>query len=169
SVPGPGIPLVFTRTYDAGIAQDQVASGAVVPPLGYGWTDNFDAHVSYNMSTQVATVTEGSAAQTTFTPYLSGSSPSWCTGTTNFCQTAPRFLGSLNHNSDGSWTYVVTNDGQTTYQFSSTGVLTQISDPAGDTLSSQPYTPTGSEPVCPNGYTCTSWRSSASGRQLVLE
>lgn len=89
TIPGAGIPLKFTRTYDAQTAQSEVANSASAGPLGYGWTDNLDMSVSYNSTTQTATVTEENGAQTAFIPYSSGTSPAWCSGSTNFCATAP--------------------------------------------------------------------------------
>ncbi len=48
TVPGAGVPLAFTRTYDAQVAQDEVIAAAAPGPLGYGWSYNLGASVSYN-------------------------------------------------------------------------------------------------------------------------
>jgi hypothetical protein len=115
-----------------------------------------------------ASVTEENGAQVTFAAYVSGTSPEWCSGTTNFCATAPRIESTLEENSGGSWTYVRTNGEQTTFTFSSAGALTEVSDAEGDALSSSSYSPGTGQTVCPSGDTCTAWTSSASGRELVL-
>ena len=79
TLPGAGVPLAFTRTYDAQAAQAEVAAGSAAPALGYGWSDNLGMSVAYNSTTQTATVTEENGAQMVFTPYVSGTSPAWCT------------------------------------------------------------------------------------------
>ena len=168
SLPGAGVPLGFTRTYDAQAAQAEVTNGSPAPPLGYGWSDNLGMSVSYNSSTQTATVTEENGAQTTFNPYVSGTSPAWCSGSTNFCASAPRVDATLNQNTDGTWTYTRVTGSTETFTFSSAGVLNQVADAAGDTLSSATYSPTGGQTVCPGSDTCAAWTSSASGRELVL-
>lgn len=168
SLPGAGVPLAFTRTYDAQAAQAEVANTQPAGPLGFGWTDNLNMSVSYNSTTQVATVTEENGSQTTYAPYVSGTSPAWCNGSTNFCARAPRVEASLNHNSGGSWTFTRRIGSPVTLQFNSSGALTQITDAGGDSLTSSSYTPTGGQTACPSGDTCTGWTSSASGRELVL-
>ena len=168
TLPGAGVPLSFTRTYDAQGAQAEVAASAAAGPLGYGWTDNLNMSVSYNSTTQVATVTEENGSQTTYVPYVSGTSPAWCNGATNFCAQAPRMEASLNHNSGGSWTFTRQTSSPITFQFNSSGQLTQISDAQGDSLTASTYSPTDGQTSCPSGDTCTAWTSSASGRELVL-
>ena len=168
TLPGAGVPLSFIRTYDAQSAQAEVMAGEAAGPLGYGWSDNFAMNVSYNSSTQTATVSEENGAQTTFSPYVSGTSPAWCSGSTNFCATAPRTQATLNQNSGGSWTYTRLLGNPETFSFDSSGALTQLTDAAGDSLASSAYSPTGGQTSCPSGDTCTAWTSSASGRELVL-
>ncbi len=167
ALPGAGVPLGFTRTYDAQAAQAQEAIGSA-PPLGYGWADNLGMSVSYNALTQVATVTEENGAQDNFTPYVSGTSPAWCTGATNFCASAPRIEATLNQNGGGTWTYVRTTGGQSTFTFGTSGALSSITDSAGDSLSSSAYSPGSGQTACPVSNTCVAWTSSASGRELVL-
>jgi RHS repeat-associated protein len=168
SLPGAGVPLVFSRTYDAQAAQAEVSAGAAAGALGYGWSDNLGMSLSYSSSSQTATVTEENGAETTFMPYVSGASPVWCTSATTFCSTAPRVDATLNKNSNGSWTYVRSVGGQETFSFSSAGVLTSVADAAGHTLSSSAYSPGTGQTACPSGNTCTAWTSSGSGRELVL-
>jgi len=174
SIPGPGVPLAFARTYDAQAAQAEKAAASPAPPLGYGWADNLGMALSYNSTSEVATVTEENGAQTTFGP-TSGSSNGWCAAlTTNFCASAPRIEATLNHNctpvltcTTGTWTFSRNTGTPMTFTFASgTGTegLSQIADAAGDTLAPSSYT--GS--ACPSGDTCTEWASSASGRNLVL-
>ncbi len=124
--------------------------------------------VAYDSSTQVATVTEENGAQVTFTPYVSGTSPAWCSGSTNFCPMAPRVEATLNQNGGGTWTYIRNTGAPTTFTFSSSGTLTSIADQEGDTLTSSGYSPGGGQTVCPSSNTCVAWTSSASGRELVL-
>jgi RHS repeat-associated protein len=175
SLPGAGVPLGFSRTYDAQAAQAEVTAGASAPPLGYGWSYNLGMSLSYSSSSGVATVTEENGAQTTFVSNPAGSPPdAWCPSNTtsspgpNFCATAPRMEVTLNQNSDGSWTYIRTVGGQETFTFNSSGALIKVADAAGDTLSLSSYSPGTGQTACPSGDTCEAWSSSASGRELVL-
>jgi RHS repeat-associated protein len=168
SLPGAGVPLSFTRTYDAQVAQSEAAAATPAPSLGYGWADNFAMSLAYSSLTGTATVTEENGAQIAFTPYVLGTSPAWCTSAANFCSTAPRVEATLNQNSGGTWTFVRYVGSQTTFTFSSAGDLTEIADAEGDTLSSSAYSPVSGQAACPSGDTCTVWTSSASGRELVL-
>jgi len=168
TVPGAGLPLAFSRTYDSLAAQ----SGAGT--LGNGWTDNLAMKVKYAAS--VATVTLPPGTQVTFDHFAKGANePGWCPSDSSaavFCPQAPRILATLAHTGTGPWTYVDTSSSPLTYTFtsgSSGGVLSSIADVMGDTISSGSYSPTGSEPACPSGDTCTAWTSSASGRKLVVE
>jgi RHS repeat-associated protein len=166
SLPGAGIPLSFSRSYDAQSAQEEVSAGTPAPPLGYGWADNLGMTLTATATT--ATVTEDNGAQVAFASYVSGTSPAWCTAATNFCSTAPRVEATLNQNEGGTWTFVRTLGSPTTFTFSSSGALTEVADEQGDTLSSSGYSPSGGQTACPSGDTCTAWTSSASGRELVL-
>jgi RHS repeat-associated protein len=167
-LPGPGPSLVFTRSYDAQAAQAEITNASPVPALGYGWTDNLAANVSLNASTQLATVTDSEGAQTTFSLYVSGTSPAWCTGVTNYCAIAPRVSATLNQNSGGTWTLVDDNGQPTTYSFAATGALSSIADAVGNTVSTLGYSPIGGQTVCPTSNSCQAWTSSASGRELVI-
>ena len=167
TVPGPGIPLQFTRTYDAQEAEVQ-AGGSAVPPLGYGWSDNLSMSLAYDSG--IATITGEDGTQVSFVP-IAGDGNSWCSGlSTNFCPTAPRVEATLNQNSNGTWTFTRFTGADDTYSFSSAGALTEIEDPVGDTLTASTYT--GNNPSCPSGDTCTAWTSTpaqgATAGQLVL-
>ena len=167
TVPGPGIPLQFTRTYDAQEAEVQSA-GSTVPPLGYGWSDNLNMSLAYVSG--VATVTEEDGSQVSFVSIV-GDENTWCQGlSTNFCATTPRVEATLNQNSNGTWTFTRFTGADDTYSFSAAGALTEIEDPAGDTLTAATYT--GNNPSCPTGDSCTVWTSTpaqgATAGQLVL-
>jgi RHS repeat-associated protein len=170
SVPGAGVPLQLTRTYSSTIAQTQAAAGQP-GSLGYGWSYNFGMAVSYNTSSQVATVTDENGAQSTFVPYVSGTSPGWCSGATNFCATAPRTLATLNQSSTG-WTLVRDVQSPMTYTFvnNSTGTgasLGGIQDAQGDQLNASVGTPGAGK--CPSSASsCTVWTSTASQRAITL-
>ena len=58
SVPGAGIPLLISRTYDSGFAQQQVLSGTATEALGYGWFYNLGMTLTENTTTDVATVVQ---------------------------------------------------------------------------------------------------------------
>jgi RHS repeat-associated protein len=165
-LPGAGVRLEFSRTYDAQTAQAEVAAGTPTPPLGYGWAYNLGMVLTATAST--ATVTEEDGSQLSFSPYVAGTSPAWCTSATNYCSSAPRVGATLNHNANGTWAFVRTMGAQTTFGFSSAGALTSITDSQGDTLTESVYSPGGGQTPCPSGDSCTAWTSSASGRTLVL-
>jgi len=167
TVPGAGVPLAFTRTYDAQVAQGELTAGASPGPLGYGWSYNLGASLSYNSSTQVATVTEGNGAQDTFAAYSSSTSPAWCSGPTpNFCATSPRTIATLN-NSGGTWTLTDNVHSPVTYTFNSSGTLSTITDAQGDSLTGSAGTPGSGQ--CPSASaSCTVWMSSASTLTLTL-
>lgn len=172
TLPGPGIPLSFVRTYDAQEGQAEVTAGEPVPPLGYGWTDNLGMSLSYDTSSEIATVTEADGAQITFAHY--SSDPSWCTST-GFCPTAPRYEATLSE-SGSTWTYSELNGSRLTYTFTYVSTsgdttlsgLSEIVNDEGDSLTSEAYTPGSGQTACPTGDTCVVWISSASGRELVL-
>jgi YD repeat-containing protein len=168
SVPGPGVPLELSRTYDSGYAQQQVLSGTATEALGYGWFDNLGMTLTENTTTHVATVVQENGSQVSFAPYASGSSPSWCSGVTNYCAEVPRDLATLELNGSGSWTMVRYAAGRpTTFNFSSSGHLTSESDQAGDSLTET--SEAAGSGACPSAASsCTVWASSASGRSLTL-
>ena len=167
SVPGAGVALGLSRTYDSGLAQLQVTSSTSPGALGYGWSYNLGMSLSVDDS-GVATVDQEDGSQVSFSAYMEGTSPSWCTGSTNYCADQPRTLATLEHNEDGSWTLVRYAGGdKTTFDFSSGGALVEESDQAGDTLSSTSESP-GSGACAEAADSCTVWTSSASGRSVDL-
>jgi len=52
AIPGRGIPLNFTRTYNSVIANQN-------GPLGYGWTDNYNMFLTQDISGNVGVNEEG--------------------------------------------------------------------------------------------------------------
>jgi len=133
-IPG-RVPLSFTRSYSSGRS---TANG----PLGYGWTFNAGDTLAQDPTTGVVTISQENGGQVTFTPSGSGYAP-----------TATRFMATLSHNTDGTWTFVrqardhVTfsatgqetseadaNGYTTSMAYNGSGQLTTVTDPAGRTL-----------------------------------
>jgi RHS repeat-associated protein len=135
SIPGRGIPLQVTRTYDS-------LNAATDGPLGYGWTSNLFMSLSQPGGTGPVTITQEGGAQVVFDQ----------SGTT-YTPAAPRDIATLTQNANGTWTF--TRQAQDTYTFSSSGQLiaeadlngytttlgydssgqlTTVTDPAGRTL-----------------------------------
>ncbi len=107
SIPGRGIPLAFSHTYNE---VDAATSG----PLGYGWTFPYNTSLSINQTTGAVTVNEETGAQEAFTP--SGSAYT----------APPRVIATLVKNADG--TYTLTVRSRTSYTFSSIGALVSEKD-----------------------------------------
>ncbi|HLN15497.1 MAG TPA: LamG-like jellyroll fold domain-containing protein, partial [Acidimicrobiales bacterium] len=185
SVPGAGVPLAFTRTYDAVAAQGEAAASAASGPFGYGWTDNLAMSVAWNSVADTATVTQENGSQVTFDYYAQGATESLCSGLGScwcptdstspvFCPVSPSILATLtttyngSGQPDGPWTFTRNVSNPLTFTFTSAGVLTTITDQVGNTLSSGAYSPGSGEISCPSGDTCTAWTSSASGRSIVI-
>ena len=86
--------------------------------------------LALNSTTNVATVTEDNGAEVTFNPY--SSSVPWCDASYDYCPTAPRNIATLEHNtSTGAWVFTENVGEPLTFDFSSAGALTEISDVAG--------------------------------------
>ncbi len=135
TIPGRGISLSFSRTYNS------LAAGTN-GPLGYGWASNLFMSLSQPGGNGPVTITQEGGAQVVFDQ--SGSS---------YTPAAPRVIATLTHNGDGTWT--LQRLAQNTYVFSATGQLlsetdrngysttltysggslSTITDPAGRTLS----------------------------------
>ena len=168
-----GPALDFTRTYDAVLAQDESAS-ATPGPLGYGWTDNWAMSVAlntdYNTSvTGDVTLNQSNGSQALFVPPVSGACdyPYFGPGTSNTYCTLPQVLGSLTYNS-GSSTYTLVEHPDTTYSFNSSGLLTSITDPNGDSESVTYNSPSPGSGNCPAGAASCETVTSASGRTITL-
>ncbi len=167
TVPGPGLPLTFTRTYDADSAQAGNSEG-----LGVGWSDNLNMSLSPATNGDPETVTEENGAQIVFNP-TSGDSDAWCSASYNYCPASPSTIATLNYNGGSNpWTFTRDLSGQQTFQFSGSGVLTEIEDTSGgsasDTLTAT--SESGGTGHCPSGtYTCTQWTASSTGATLTLQ
>ena len=163
SVPGAGMALGLSRTYDNGLAISQVSNSTSPGPLGYGWSYNLGMSVTTN--TSGVTVNQENGSEISFTAY-SSTNP-LCQAAFNYCPTEPRVLATLNHNSNSTWTFQRDNTGQTTFTFSSAGALTGEQDAAGDALTAaSEATGVG---ACPSSAaSCTVWTNSRSGRALTL-
>jgi RHS repeat-associated protein len=111
SIPGRGLPLSFSRTYNA-------VNASTNGPLGYGWQSNVGMTLAVTGST--ATITEANASVATFTQ-----------NGTSWQPAAPRFIATLTHNGDGTWTFV--RAARDTYTFNASGQLTAYADINGYT------------------------------------
>ncbi len=144
AIPGRGIPLNFTRTYNSVIANQN-------GPLGYGWTDNYNMFLTQDISGNVGVNEEGGA-------------------TVVFSQTAPgvyqapsRVLATLVKNGDGTLTFARQDQEQFVFTVPTTtttgqlvkevdrnryatalsyanGLLSTVIDPAGRQLNFAYYT-----------------------------
>jgi YD repeat-containing protein len=115
SVPGTGIALDLTRTYDSSFA-------GTLGPVGYGWTD------SYNMSLAAGT---GSLSNTEQVTQENGSVAYFFQNEQGTWTALPREFASLVHNGDGTWTF--TRRKTQIFNFNSSGQLTSETDPNGYT------------------------------------
>jgi RHS repeat-associated protein len=106
SIAGRGFPLTFSRTYNSAAAG---TSGL----LGYGWQGSLGMSLAQSGST--ATVTQENGATATF--QLAGGV---------WAPSAPRFIATLVHNGDGTWTFG--RRATETYMFNSTGQLVSATD-----------------------------------------
>jgi RHS repeat-associated protein len=116
TVPGRGIPLDFSHTYNSLMA-------ATNGPLGYGWTDSYNMSLSLGSGSPpvTATVNQENGTQVGFS--VSGTA-----------YTAPPWvLATLVHNGDGTWTY--TRKATEIFNFNSVGQLTSEKDLNGYTTS----------------------------------
>jgi RHS repeat-associated protein len=111
SISGRSYPLAFIRTYNSDLA-------SLDGPLGYGWQPNY--MMSLAQSGNTATITQENGSQATFTQSGSTWSPS-----------APRFIATLTHNGDGTWTFV--RQARDTFAFSASGLLLSETDLNGYT------------------------------------
>ena len=165
TVPGPGVPLGFVRTYDANMAQ---ISGGVSNPsdLGPGWTDNLAMNIASVPG--MATVTEADGAEVQFTP--SNTNTAWCQSADNYCPLAPRDISTLNQNTDGTWTFTDDLSSPLTYTFTSSGQLSKIANAAGQSITASTESPGGGtgSAACPSSATsCTVWTSSVTNETLT--
>jgi RHS repeat-associated protein len=173
SIPGAGVPLTFSRTYDAEAAQAAEGSGALPGPLGYGWSDTLGMNLSYSTSLGIATITQGNGAQITFRHDAQGTSQQpWCppdAGSDVYCPQAPRYLATLTL-SGSTWTYTTRRSNPVAYTFggATSAPLTAIADQNGDTLTDSPYSSHVGWTSCPTGDTCSAWSSLPAGVSVPI-
>jgi len=68
AIPERGIDLAFRRTYNSQSQHDYSSTDGATPSnYGNGWTNTFDAHLSYNASTNVMTVSDIDGARYDYT------------------------------------------------------------------------------------------------------
>jgi hypothetical protein len=165
TLPGAGLPLEFTRTYDAQRAQAQAYTSATASTLGYGWSYNLGVNVVCNTGCTTATVTEENGSVLQFVPNTSAPSPyAWCPApaTGSYCPTSPRVAATLTDGTGATpWTFTRNNGTaqQETFTFSIYGTLVEISDAqSGDTLTESAYTANPGQTACPTS-SCVAWTS----------
>ena len=112
NIPARGVPLAFSRTYDA-------ASAAVEGPFGYGWHGS--ASMSIAVEGDAARITQENGSVVTFERQGDGT---W---------SAPqRVLATLESRPNGEFAFTRYAD-HNTYLFSASGSLSSVSDPNGET------------------------------------
>jgi hypothetical protein len=111
TVPGRGIPLTLTRTYNSALANGSTG-------LGNGWSFNYGMGLNV-LANGDAVLTQENGAQVTFYPTTNG-----------FFQSTERVTQTLKGNSDG--TYTLTRPNGDTFAFSSTGLLQSEADRNGN-------------------------------------
>lgn len=114
TVPGRGIPLALSRSYDAFAASSESTSG----PLGFGWAFSYGMTLKADDSTGDVTISQENGSQIVFAQNRSGG---YVADT--------RVLGTLTHNPDGSWTF--TRRAREKFVFNPAGQLSAIQDPNG--------------------------------------
>jgi RHS repeat-associated protein len=115
AIPGRGLPLDMSHTYNAGGA-------ATNGPLGYGWTHSYNWALNVDGSNNV-TIQQENGSAVTFAP--AGG---------NAYVAPSRVLATLVKNGDGSYTFTRLQD-QTRYTFNASGKLTAETDRNGYTTS----------------------------------
>lgn len=111
SMPGRGVPLSLSRTYESSRAGD---SG----PFGYGWTGSYGMALTVDASGNVAIIQEDGAA-VSFSPISSGGYTA-----------PPQVEATLVKNAGGGYTFTRTQS-RISYGFSAAGKLTSETDPNG--------------------------------------
>jgi RHS repeat-associated protein len=140
AVPGRGLPLDLTRTYNS-------LDAATAGPFGYGWSSSYTMHMTSDSSGDM-TVHQENGSTVTFEPvggspsYLSqarrrpaGSRPSARPAAAhalaaNYYTAAPRVIAALVQNADGTYTF--TRRARETFVFSAAGRLLSESDLNGN-------------------------------------
>jgi RHS repeat-associated protein len=113
SIKGRGEPLAQIRSYDSGMSTDD-------GPLGYGWKDDYNAHLTVDPGSGNVVVSQEDGSEV---PFINSS------GT--YAPAAPRFQATLTHNGDATWTMV--RNATETLTFNTLGQLTSQADVNGIT------------------------------------
>lgn len=156
SIPTYGPPLELTRTYNS-------LEAGTDGPFGYGWSSSYgtnlvvdsdDACSALGDADGCVTITEDDGSQVTADPNGDGgfTVPSWADSTLT--------------QSDGSYSFV--RQGTETFVYNSSGQLTSISDPSGDTETLFYDSPSPGSGHCPGTAASCETITSASGRALTL-
>jgi RHS repeat-associated protein len=172
SDPGLGPPLQAALTYNSYNSTHNLASSSVgTPDVGYNWTTGPGVSLAVNVpATGEATITQEDGAQVVFTAQSGGSCPAGLTAvdptTTAYCA-PPGVQAALFNNSDGTWTFDRFNPTFESFVFSSSAMLTSISDGSGNTTTVH-YLTSGSG-VCPMSASSCVKFTAPSGRYILFE
>jgi len=134
AIPGRGIPLSFTRTYNS-------LSAGQDGPVGFGWADNYNAFLTTDVSGDV-TVHEENGGSVTFTPVpgqFGYQAPTRVLATLQLTSGIFYFTradkSQLSFNSAGQLVMESDRNGyQTTFTYNSSSQLTTVTDPGQRTL-----------------------------------
>jgi YD repeat-containing protein len=108
SIPGRGVPLDFSLTYNS-------ISASQSSPVGFGWTDPYNINLVVNTTAGTATVTQENGSTVVFTQNGTNWQP-------------PSYVpATLVQNQNGTYTFQRL-EGQNSYVFSSSGSLQTITD-----------------------------------------
>lgn len=178
TVAGFGPALDFTRSYSSQIAENEVEKPLSPGPLGYGWSESWDASLSFPESGEVL-VTEGSGAANLFQapsgtplacPVYGQVDPLGLSTSGTYCA-PPRVTATLSY-SGSQYTYTL-GDG-TTDTFNSSGQLTAVTDADGaaDAIDYDTPTPNGTSTSCNTSFATSCEKivgpGSSGDRYLVL-
>ena len=176
SLPGRGIPISFTLSYDAEFSQAQVESGATSPgPDGWGWTDNYQMSVSIDPTSYVATIDQENGSQISFTPSSASACPS------SYTAVAPRITTTLSCATvSGNTVYSLTSNGGLSvdaFTYNSSSQLTKLTETdANGYVTTVLFAQQGSNSMganyntaCPSSATTCTVVSDPATRTFVLE
>jgi RHS repeat-associated protein len=103
NIPGRGLPLHLTRTYNS-------LAAAHDSPFGFGWSSSYTMHLSVDANTGTVTVHQENGSTNTFIPDGSGGYTA-----------PPRVFATLTHNANGPYTF--TRLARQVFTFDSSGQL----------------------------------------------
>ena len=132
SVAGPGPNLDLTRTYNS-------LNASTEGIFGYGWSSSYNMNLVVNSDDSV-TITDDDGSQVTAEPNGSGgySLPPWADSTLSYASSTYTFVQHQTHtytfNSSGQLTSIADPNGDTTTLSYTSGKLTSVTDPASRTL-----------------------------------